>query len=314
MKEKTTRQIENMKTLYTFGAEIECNNITRKKAAQVAAEFFGTGRIEEPTPGDHYDTWKAYDAEDRMWQFTYDSSIAGISKQKCEVVTPLLHWDDIPFLQELCRQLRHAGAVSRPDQGCGIHLHVSRTDRDFTPQELINAAHIMASHEAILAKALKIDENRMYSYCKMVDPEFLKRLKSRKPKTMEALRNCWYDTSGTTGCGRYDQSRYRMYNLHSLFQGKGIEMRLFQFQNAHDGKLGGIHAGELLTFIQLSIGIMELASQVTHASAKPVQQENPRYALRCWLLRLGFIGDEFKTARLILTRNLEGSASFRNVA
>jgi hypothetical protein len=34
--------------------------------------------------------------------------------------------------------------------------------------------------------------------------------------------------------------------------------------------------------------------------------------MRTWLLRLGFIGEEFKTAREVLTRNLNGDASFRS--
>ena len=45
MNARTERQIEAMKS-QTFGVEIECNNITREKAARVAAEFFGTNRWE----------------------------------------------------------------------------------------------------------------------------------------------------------------------------------------------------------------------------------------------------------------------------
>ena len=35
-------------------------------------------------------------------------------------------------------------------------------------------------------------------------------------------------------------------------------------------------------------------------------------AMRTWLLRLGFIGDEFKTARELYTKRLEGDTAFRN--
>mgnify|MGYP006905706287 CR=1 FL=1 len=45
MNEKTARQIAEMKT-QTIGVEVEMNNITRQKAAKVAADFFGTGRFE----------------------------------------------------------------------------------------------------------------------------------------------------------------------------------------------------------------------------------------------------------------------------
>lgn len=44
MNEKTRKQIENLKS-QTIGCEVEMNNITRQKAAKIAAEFFGTGRF-----------------------------------------------------------------------------------------------------------------------------------------------------------------------------------------------------------------------------------------------------------------------------
>ena len=39
--------------------------------------------------------------------------------------------------------------------------------------------------------------------------------------------------------------------------------------------------------------------------------ENPKYAFRCWLLSLGFIGSEYKAARKILLANLDGNSAFR---
>lgn len=41
---------------------------------------------------------------------------------------------------------------------------------------------------------------------------------------------------------------------------------------------------------------------------------NEKYAFRCFLLRLGFIGAEYKADRKILLKNLEGSAAFKNGA
>jgi hypothetical protein len=51
------------------------------------------------------------------------------------------------------------------------------------------------------------------------------------------------------------------------------------------------------------------AKRVT-ATAKEV--ENEKYAFRCFLLRLGFIGAEYKKDRKILLQNLSGSAAFRD--
>lgn len=56
----------------------------------------------------------------------------------------------------------------------------------------------------------------------------------------------------------------------------------------------------------------ELAKEVKYASPKPQQTENEAYAFRCWMLRLGFIGDEFKTPREYFLRNAGGNCAWRN--
>ncbi len=103
-----------------------------------------------------------------------------------------------------------------------------------------------------------------------------------------------------------------MANFHSIFTKGTIEFRLFQFDAPADGKLNGLHAGQLKTYIQLCLALSQMAKDARNASPKPQQTENPKYAMRTWLLRLGFIGDEFKTARDILTRRLDGDAAFRS--
>lgn len=42
--------------------------------------------------------------------------------------------------------------------------------------------------------------------------------------------------------------------------------------------------------------------------------DNEKYAFRCFLLRLGFIGDEYKADRKILLKNLKGSSAFKSGA
>lgn len=91
-----------------------------------------------------------------------------------------------------------------------------------------------------------------------------------------------------------------------------IEFRLFQFDAPTDGKQNGMHAGQLKAMIQLCLAISQLAKQVRFASPKPQQTENEAYAFRCWMLRLGFIGDEFKTARDFFLANMEGNSAWRN--
>ena len=167
MTNKTEKQIENLKS-QTIGVEVEMNSITRKAAAQLAAEFFGTGRYEDTAHRNGYYTWSAWDADGREWKFQRDVSIQGPDSEKCEMVTPILRYSDIELLQELCRRLRKAGAKSDATRGCGVHIHIGA--QGHTPQTLRNLANIMASHESLLADALRLDRGRMDRYCRTVDP------------------------------------------------------------------------------------------------------------------------------------------------
>ena len=130
---------------------------------------------------------------------------------------------------------------------------------------------------------------------------------------MAQFADIWYTANGAN-YGRnqhYNDSRYHMLNFHATFTKSTIEFRLFQFDKPTAEKKNGLHAGQLKSYIQLCLALSEMAKEVSGASAKPQQNENPKYAMRTWLLRLGFIGDEFKTARDILTKRLPGDAAFR---
>ncbi len=310
MNEKIAHQIEEMKK-QTIGVEVEMNNITRERASKLAADFFGTGRYENTASRNGYMTWSAWDEQGREWKFQKDVSIAGDDAHKCEMVTPILKYEDMETLQELIRKLRKAGAKSDATRGCGVHIHIGA--KGHTPQTMRNLANIMASHESLIADALDLDRGRMRRYCRTVDPRFLEQVNKKKPKTMSKLADIWY---GSQDCsyGRnqhYNDSRYHMLNYHATFTKGTIEFRLFQFDAPADGKQNGLHAGQLKSYIQLCLALSQMAKIVRTASPKEQQKENPKYAMRTWLLRLGFIGDEFKTARDLLTRRLEGDTAFR---
>ena len=311
MSQKTENQVAEMKK-QTIGVEVEMNSITRPAAAKLAADFFGTGRYEDTARRNGYCAWSAWDRSGREWKFQKDVSIAGPDSEKCEMVTPILTYADMETLQELIRHLRKAGAKSDATRGCGVHIHIGA--KGHTPQTFRNLANIMASHEDLLASALNLDRGRISRYCRTVAPSFLERLNCRKPSTMADLADIWYG-SQNADYGRsqhYNDSRYHMLNLHATFTKGTVEFRLFQFDAPADGKQNGLHAGQLKSYIQLCLALSQMAKTVRTASPKPQQNENPKYAMRTWLLRLGFIGDEFKTARELLTKRLDGDAAFRS--
>ena len=311
MNEKLMNQVAEMKK-QTIGVEVEMNNIERSKAAKLAAEFFGTRRYQNTATRNGYMTWSAWDAQGREWKFQKDVSIHGPDSEKCEMVTPILTYADMDTLQELVRRLRKAGAKSDATRGCGVHIHIGAKGHD--AKSLRNLANIMASHESLLADALALDRGRMNRYCRTVNPSFLERLNREKPTTMADLAEIWYSGNGASW-GRdqhYNDSRYHMLNLHATFTKGTIEFRLFQFDAPANGKKNGLHAGQLKSYIQLCLALSQMAKSLKSASPKPQQTDNPKYAMRTWLLRLGFIGEEFATARDLLTRRLAGNAAFRN--
>ena len=65
------------------------------------------------------------------------------------------------------------------------------------------------------------------------------------------------------------------------------------------------------TYTKFITAICEMAKNQKRITAIPREDENEKYAFRCFLLRLGFIGDEFKADRKILLENLDGSAAFK---
>lgn len=291
-----------------FGIEIEMTGITRKKAAEVIAEYFGT---ESFYLGTYYKTYGAKDRQGRTWKATYDSSIIAQKKSrgrtvqaadeyKCEIVSPILTYGDMADLQEIVRRLRHSGAFVNSQ--CGIHIHVDAGR--YTPQTLRNLVNIIASKEDILYKALRIDPARL-RWCKKTNEKLIEAINRRKPQTMEALKDIWYAGSTRGRDEHYNDTRYHGLNLHSTFTKGTVEFRLFNSTT---------HAGEIKAYIQFCLAVSHQALTQKKASARKTVTDNEKYAFRCWMLRLGLSGDEFKTCRLHFLKHLEGNSAWRNAA
>ena len=69
---------------------------------------------------------------------------------------------------------------------------------------------------------------------------------------------------------------------------------------------------ELQAYTHFLTALCEMAKTQKRITAKEKEVDNEKYAFRCFLLRLGFIGDEFKYERKVLLRNLEGSSAFKS--
>ena len=297
-----------MKT-QTIGVEIEMSGLTRKEAAEVLAEYFNTS-VKHARGG--YDIYEVKDNQHRTWKLMFDSSIhaqkksndgifnTGDDEYKVELVTPILKYNDIENLQEIVRKIRKAGGFV--NESCGLHIHIGA--EKFTPATLRNLVNAVASKEKLIYKALKVHEDRK-GYCKPTDKRFLQELNEKKPETTAQLAAIWYNKPeeyALSNLRHYDSSRYTICNLHAFFTKKTIEFRVFN---------GTLHAGEIKAYIQFCLALTHQALTTKKAIYRPTETDNEKYTFRCWLLRLNLNGEEFKTCRLHLLKNLTGDAAWR---
>lgn len=110
-------------------------------------------------------------------------------------------------------------------------------------------------------------------------------------------------------------------NLYRILESKGgLFSRAFDKQcltiNVKEDRIefpwfSDLDPEKVQTYTKFITAICEMAKNQKRITAKPREDENEKYAFRCFLLRLGFIGDEFKADRKILLENLNGSSAFK---
>lgn len=294
----------------TIGVEIEMTGITRAEAAKVVANHMGAKVMRAY---DSYDAYIIKAADNREWKLMSDGSIKTMKKTtdgikevrdkeySVELVTPILKYEDIENLQEIIRKLREAGAVSDSKYQCGIHIHVGV--KEHTPNTLKNIVNLMAAKEDLIYKSLEIDPARV-RWCQKLNENLITMINKKRPKTLEALADIWYSDYRVEDRKRhYHTSRYHGLNLHSTFTKGTIEFRLFN---------GTLHAGKIRSYIVLCLAISHQALIQKKASARRTYTDNEKYTFRCWLLRLGLIGEEFKNCRMHLMKALDGNSAWRN--
>ena len=71
---------------------------------------------------------------------------------------------------------------------------------------------------------------------------------------------------------------------------------------------------EVKAYMDLVTALAKTAKKAKRVIAKDRSVENEKYAFRCFLLKLGFIGDDFKESRKVLLRNFTGSSAFKSGA
>jgi hypothetical protein len=273
-----------------FGVEIETVRLSLTGIAATVAAALG-GQI------DRHNQYNVIDQQGRTWKAVPDGSLSG--PHSGELVSPILTYEDMERLQTVVRALRAAGA--KTDRSCGLHIHVGA--ETFDAGALVRLLKMVHKQERLIEKALGTQPARLGHYCRPIDAAVMERIEQRAPRTIEEVKTAWYGRAGVVP-SRYCQTRYRGLNMNSYFFRKTIEIRAFE---------GTLHAGELKSCVQfaLALAAKALTSKSANGRRRDYQERSSRYDFRVFLLGLGFIGEEFKTARLHLTKRLQGSAAWK---
>ncbi|SBT44137.1 Putative amidoligase enzyme [Micromonospora narathiwatensis] len=235
-----------------------------------------------------------YDHLGRKWLIVRDSSVPS----GFELVTPPIHYDDIPILQDLFRRLRTAGARRSPL--AGIHIHVEA--RNLLPRQVQSLVNVYSGNVDLILQMLNVDSGRRLLYAQPVEP-FARRLNAlNSPATWEELRSLWYVVAEASDehPDRYNSSRYTEINLNSLFYRQTIEFRAFNSTN---------HAGKLRTILVLVLALTSFARRydgVYPLHIEPIADKSTaaeRAVALFSLLSIG--GPEFRRVRDHLLAGIE---------
>lgn len=281
----------------TFGTELEYTGITRRAAAQAVHGVVG-GEVKYE--GGCYDAWCVIAADGRVWRAVADASL-GDRGNSAEVVTPVLRYADMATLQNVVRALRKAGAQTPECTSQHVHIGVG----EWEPRQIANLARIYYKQEALILRSVGTLQARMERYTRPVDREFIARLEAMKPTTREELNVAWFGYANPSP-SHYDSHRYRGLNLNNVWRTGTVEFRVFN---------GTTHAGVVRTNVLLCLTLAAMAKSAKCASTKAPREysaASARYDMRVFLLRLGWIGAEFKNPRMHLLGNLPGSAAWKN--
>ena len=118
-------------------------------------------------------------------------------------------------------------------------------------------------------------------------------------------------------------------NLENLYESKGelfqkaLDIPFSQVADTSQGKESGIisfpyfkstlHQKELLSDIQFAQIVSSFAENNRTVSQKKSENQNDKFMMRTWLVRAGMVGEEYKFARKMLTKNLEGNSAWQKM-
>lgn len=158
--------------------------------------------------------------------------------------------------------------------------------------------------EPLILHALGISPARLAHYTRPVSDTLIRDIEHHRPRTKDELNPIWYGRQNQNPV-HYDSARYHGVNLHNVWYRGTVEFRWFE---------ATLHAGRIKAYVQFCLALAAKALNARSAASRKrdFNAQSAKHDFRVFLLGLGLVGEEFKTARQHLMANMSGDAAFKN--
>jgi len=154
-----------------------------------------------------------------------------------------------------------------------------------TGSSLRNLVNMIYCKQTLIKKSLGITGN-------IIEDEFCKDINEAKIEALEDFKTA-IESIGTDKCS----------GIGFDFNNRSIAFKFLE---------GEASPEKVKAYTQFVALLNQNAKALKHASAKSKDTDNDKFTFRVFLIRLGMIGDEYKTARKVLLEKLEGNSAFRS--
>ncbi len=165
-------------------------------------------------------------------------------------------------------------------------LEITVPTEGHTGATLRNMLNMLYSKQPIVKKVFEIEAD-------ILNADFITELNKASIQTIEEFKNEIAGKQETGYCG-----------IEFDFTNNTIT---FKFAKSL------LEPDKLEAYTQFVSLLSQSAKGLKHASPKATATDNYKFTIRTWLIRLGFVGNEYRKARMLLLKNLEGNGAYRKL-
>ena len=247
------------------------------------------------------------------WKVVDDTSVEGALGDGCEVVSPILSLSTEREVDVVCKALTRWLEQHTPykavNRTCGLHVHIGALNMEV--KDIIALERWWMLYQELFICAFGTLKHRLEYYSKRAKGYAARMERDIKHEEFVKEFYAYYNhmDGAMTARRKYARPRYSTLNIHSVLYRGTVEFRLFN---------GTINPSKIGAYVRFCMAAVIKARECKCAKNKSGATQdavagidNLKYRMRCVLLKLGFVGDEWKDVREVLLSRVKGDAAYK---